>query len=304
MFLNAIAQRYMTEKFDGYDQPSNSFLPNTFQGRIDLTDRFLSIYNRPTRKRQLFVKPEENLPESMVFRHPKTGDVYIIGQGRKDARGDIDDGNPYVMLCMLHLVNENSMGSSGVCTQTRRIVEGPADDPGWLVDVVISRPYLDMEFRTNTSEAGMYESKVANYYAWMPLITEVKQWDVLTLHGEKYRVVDSFTDMGMRGLRLDKEADPRVDLVIHTSKRTYNKVTHEYEEVKRDYNVTGIVPDNTEMATWAGDRESSQISVIFEFDHIGFKPEPNTKISFQGRVRTIKSVITQAGEKQYKVICE
>ena len=36
---------------------------------------------------------------------------------------------------------------------------------------------MDVEFRTNSSEAGLYDSKIANFYAWAPLTTEVKQWD-------------------------------------------------------------------------------------------------------------------------------
>lgn len=293
----------MHERFHGYDSITEEFQDNSFSGRIDLTDRFLSIYNRPTRKRQLFVKPDEPLPESGVFKHPSTGEVYILGSGRKDARYDVEDGNPYVMLCMIHLVTETQNGGSGKSEQYRKLPQGPAEDPGWLVNTKISDTFMDVEFRTNSSEAGLYDSKIANFYAWVPLITEVKQWDFLVLNGINYRVVDHFTDMGMRGLRLDQEADPRVDLVVTVNKRVYDQEEHAFINQKTPYNVTGIIPDNQELASW-GTNNSSSIQVVIEKDHIGFKPLPDMFVTFEGRERRIKSVDTQAGEKQYRLYCE
>ena len=302
MFLNLIAQKNLQEKFDGYDAETKEFQESSFAGRINLTDRFLSIYNRPTRKRQLFVKPDEPLPDSKVFRHPATGEVYILGSGRQDARYDVEEGNPYVMLCMVHLVTETANGSSGRAKQFRKLPEGPPDNPGWLVDTEISESYMDVEFRTNSSEAGLYDSKIANFYAWAPLTTEVKQWDFLSLNGINYRVVDHFTDMGMRGLRLDQESDPRVNLIVTKNTRIYDPEEHAHVNLKTNYNVTGIIPINAELASWSSG--TSAIQVVIEEDHIGFKPLPDMFVTFEGRERRVKSVATQAGEKQYRLTCE
>lgn len=304
MFLNKIAQAHMTEKFDGFDAVTREFIPNSFQGRIDLTDRFLSIYNRPTRKRQLFVKPYEPLPASMVFKHSATGQTYILGSGRMDARGDVNDGNPYVMLCMVHQVTENFIGSSGVCKHKRKMVAGTPADPGWLIDVEVDETYIDLEFRTSSSDSGTLEEKIQNFSAWMPLVSEVEQWDVIELHGKTYRVVDTFVDIGMRGLRLDQEPDPRINLVVHARDRVYNPVTHEFEDTVKDSKVTAIVSEDSELSTWASNRDSSFVTIIIKKNHIGFEPKVNTQISYQGRKRTIKSVSSNANEIEYKVICE
>lgn len=304
MFLNEIAQRHMHESFDGYDAVTEDFVEDSFTARIDLTDRFLSIYNRPTRKRQLYMKPGTLLPTSYVIRHSTTKDVYIVGQIRQDARYDVEGGDPYVAMAMLHLVTPLAQGSSGVAIQTRKVTVGPQDDPGWMVEQQIDKTYLDIEFRTSSAEEGVYESKVENFYAWTPITVTAQQWDFFTLNDAVYRVVDTFTDIGMRGLRLDRAVDPRIDVVIYTNARVYDEVEHEFVDNQRPYNVTAIVPADVNIATWDDSNAASQISLVIDFGNIGFVPKQNQEISYQGRTRIIRSVATQAGEKQYRIECE
>ena len=304
MFLNEIAQKNMKEKFDSFIEEDDDFEKNSFEGRIDLTDRFLSIYNRPTRKRQLYIRPDTKLPDSYVFRHPTTNDIYIIGQVRQDARYDITDGDPYVSISMLHLVTPSDKGSCGRAVHTRRVTTGPQEDPGWAEAVELGRPFMDVEFRTSSAEEGVYDTKVENYYAWCPITMNAKQWDGLELNGVRYRVVDVFTDIGMRGLRLDQEGDPRINVVLHTSTRTYNNVTHDFEVVSRAYNITVIVPSETDISHWMDTRERSLLTLVVDQENIGLTPKPDMQIEYQGRKRLVRSVTTQAGEKQYRLECE
>lgn len=304
MFLNAIAQKHLHEQFDAWDSVTKTFVPRGFKGRLDLTDRFLSIYNRPTRKRQLYVKPDEVLPQSLVFRHPSSGDVYIIGQERQDARFDVTDGDTYIKMAMVHLVTPKIDGSSGLAVQTRKVPKGPADNPGWLVDEVLAEDFLDVEFRTNTAETGVYDNKVGNFYAWTTLNVEARQYDFFLLNGKNYRVVDSFPDLGMRGLRLDQEGDPRINLVITSITSGYDPVEHEYTDVEANFNVTAVIPEYNELAGWADNKISSSVTVVIDFNHIGFEPKPNMKVTYKGRTRLVKSVDSQAGEKQYRLLCE
>lgn len=304
MFLNEIAKKNMHERLDGYNSTTKTFEPNSFQGRIDPTDRFLSIYNRPTRKRQLFTEPHTPLPQSNVFKHQTTGDIYILGQTRQDTRYDVLDGQPYVSISMLHLVTPNALGSSGKAIQVRKETQGPPENPGWMVAVDLGETYLDIEFRTSSSEAGVHDSKIENFYAWTPINVIAEQWDFFELNGIQYRVVDTFTDIGMRGLRLDRESDPRVDVVIQVQDRTYNDTTHEWESVTQDFNVTAIVPEATNLASWVDTSASSQIVLAIDHKNIGFTPKINQSILYQGVKRLIKKVSTQAGEKQFQVTCE
>ena len=74
-----------------------------------------------------------------------SGDVYIIGQERQDARFDVTDGDTYIKMAMVHLVTPKIDGSSGLAVQTRKVPIGPAGNPGWLVDVVLAEDFLDGE---------------------------------------------------------------------------------------------------------------------------------------------------------------
>ena len=304
MHLNKIAQARMNERLSSWD--GEKFVRNAFRGRITLTDRFLSIYNRPTRKRQLFVRPGTKLPETYVMQHPSSGDIYMIGQGRMDARDNVDGGKAYVDMYMIHLCTPVAGGTSGLAVQTRKAPKGPPENPGWLVEEVVGETFIDMEFRTSSAEEGVYDTKTENFYAWTPITVEAEQQDFFTLNGINYRVVDTFTDGGLRGLRLDREPDNRVDFEITVDgPPVFNPVTYEMEASKETYEVTGTVRSKTELALWRTEvRTAPQIEVIIEERHIGFVPKPNMVIKYQGLERTVRDVTTQAGERQYTLVCE
>lgn len=302
MFLAEIAQRHMNEDFIGWDKDTHEFNVEPFTGRLGPTDRFLSIYNRPVRKRQLQVRPETELPSSGVCFHPATKEVYLLGSRRQDARGDVDGGSPYVEIVMAHLVTGTPGGSSGLAVHTRKQPVGPADDPGWLEEVEIQKTYLDMEFRTSSAEAGLVDTKIENFYAWASLIVEVNQDDTFHLEGITYRVVDSFTDMGLRGMRLDRMPDTRVNFVITRKQEPYfDRSINAFVSSDRDYNVTGKVTDDYNIAHWVS---NDNIKVVIDRDHIGFTPTEGLVISYQGRQRAVESVYTQDGERQFTLVCK
>lgn len=300
MHLSKIAAFRITEPMQAWDPVTGNFTPDAFLGRIDLTDRFLSNFNKPLRRRMLFVRHGEQLPESRTVRHPGTSDVYLLGQSRSDAQG----GSPYVSLVVCHLVTEEPGGSAGLAKLYRKAPVGPADDPGWLVESLVATGYADIEFRTSATEADTLDVKVENYLCTMSRSIVAMENDRLELRGKNYRVVDTYADSGFSGLRIDEEEDPRVNFVIHVSgDRQYDKNTHEYVENRRSYNVTGQVPGYRDFAPWASESEA-YIDVVIEREHIGFIPVAGTcEVEIDGRRRGVRQVSTQAGERQYRLRC-
>lgn len=301
MHLKKIAEKYVTEPLQGWDVDTQEFDGPEFDGRIDLTDRFLSNFNKPLRRRMLFSSPETELPESLTFRHPGTQDVYILGQTRGDARG----GKHYLNLTVCQLATDSPFGSSGLCQIYRKVAEGPADNPGWLVEQKIANCFIDLEFRTSANEAGVYEGKVENYFAFIPRNIQVKEWDFIELHGRKYRVVDVFADSGFSGLRVDKEVDRRVNFVAHLeSQRVYDNVNHRWVTTPVEYNVTGILTNDREFSTWGSDSEP-YIDVAIEAENIGFDPHPNKlSLELNGRRRVVTMVTRPPGDPQYTLRCK
>lgn len=300
MHLSKIAAKRITGVMEAWDESTETFVPAAFLGRIDLTDRFLSNFNKPLRRRMLFSEPETVFPVSRTFRHPGTKDVYVLGQ----TRGDAQSGEHYLNLTVCQLVTDTPYGSSGLAVITRRAPAGPADNPGWLVPQELGKAFIDLEFRTSANEPDMYETKVENYFAFLPSHWDLQPWDFLELHGIRYRVVDTFADSGFSGLRVDREPDTRIDFVLHTQgARVYDPATHRYVTTPSTYQVTGVMLKYHEFSTWRSDTED-YIDVSIEVDHIGFRPDANTMaLEFEGRKRTITQVSTQPGERQYRLRC-
>lgn len=301
MFLAAIAQKDMHEAFLGFSETAKDFSAGVFSGRLGPTDRFLSIYNQPTRMRQVFLPPDTVLPESGVFRHAPTEDIYLVGVVRLDSLWDVTDGEPYVALMTAHLCTPSVEGGSGLAQLRRRSPMGPASDPGWLVDSLVAESYIDTQLLNVTKERDLYDWKTPNYTAWMAQHIKPQQWDTIVLDGVTYRVQDAYSDLGMTGMRIDLSADPRVDLVVNKVERVYNPATYDYETTKTPYNVTAKLEDSEDTAAWGNPSKTLELSI--QFGHIGFAPEPDMEVVYAGVTRRIKQVTTPPGEQQYRVTC-
>lgn len=299
MFLKEIALKHADEPMEAWDPLTQTFVPASFMARIDLTDRFLSNFNKPTRRRMLFADNNTVFPESRTFRHPGTKDVYLLGTTRQDALG----GNPYLGLTILQLVTDVPGGSAGLTTFTRKVPMGPPSDPGWLVDTEYAKAYMDTEFLTSTDEVGTTDLRVERYNAYLPITVQPVEWDFATLHGVKYRVLDTFADSGFFALRIDHEEDYRSDFKLTVAgQRVRNKDTQEWEFTELTYNVTGVMESSNEVALWTKDSETLH-TVYFETDHLP-APFPDLKASMwlelNGIRKVVKTVQTQSGKRQYK----
>jgi len=298
--LNRISQYANDEPMEAFNAVTGSFEPGAFRARILLTDRFLSNFNKPLRRRMLFSAPGTVFPASRTFRHPGTQDVYIIGQSRSDTLA----GKDYNQLSVCHLVTDLDDGSAGLAKLFRRAPVGPAGDPGWLIEEKVTDLFLDLEFRTSANEQESYELKIGNFFGFVSASHRLEEWDFLELHGNRFRVVDVFPDSGMLGLRVDKEPDTRANFTLHVDgARTYNQTTHEFESSKTQWNVTGVAVRDKEFSGWKTATEA-YIDIVIDVKNIGFRPEPEvTHIEFGGHKRLVKEVSTQAGERQYLLRC-
>jgi hypothetical protein len=298
MKLRKIAGKYITEKMEAWDPVTETWLPDAFLGRIDLTDRFLSNFNKPTRRRMMFTVPEVVFPDSLTIRHPGTHDVYLLGSTRRDARS----GEQYNALTILQLVTDLPGGSAGLATITRKVVQGPPDNPGWLVDTVFAKSYIDTEFLSSSEENGTTDLRIERYNAYLPLNVQPQEWDFITLHGVKYRVLDTFADSGFFALRIDHEQDYRSDFVLTVGgKRTMNNTTHEYESGETSYNVTGVMEKSVDAALWVTDTQSYR-TVYFEKAHLPFGVDIRGKavwLTLNGVKKQVKTVESQPGNRQY-----
>lgn len=299
MFLKEIALKNADEPMEAWDPVTETWVPDSFKARIDLTDRFLSNFNKPTRRRMLFADNNVVFPESRTFRHPGTKDVYLLGTTRQDAL----HGNPYLGLTILQLVTDIPGGSAGLATFSRKVPIGPPSDPGWLVDTEYAKAYMDTEFLTSTDEVDTTDLRVERYNAYLPISVQPVEWDFVTLHNVKYRVLDTFADSGFFALRIDHEEDFRTDFKLGiTGNRVRDRVTQEWSFQETVYNVTGVMERSNDVALWTKDSETMH-TLYFEEDHL---PAPFDSLKqgmwleLGGVRKVVKSVQTQAGKRQYQ----
>ncbi|QYW06469.1 hypothetical protein uan_057 [Pseudomonas phage UAntarctica] len=300
MFLKEIALKWADEPMEAWDAVTETWVPDSFMARIDLTDRFLSNFNKPTRRRMLFADNKVVFPESRTFRHPGTHEVYILGTTRQDALA----GKPYIGLTICQLVTDVPGGSAGLATITRKVVQGPPDNPGWLVDTVFARAFIDTEFLTSNDEVETTDLRIERYNAYLPLQVQPQEWDFIEFHGNKYRVLDTFADSGFFALRIDHERDYRTDFILHVGgKRVMDRATNQYTQGTASFNVTGVMEKESDVALWTTDSDK-YLTVYFERDHLPFGIDITGKdvwLEVKGVKRQVKAVTTQAGERQYQL---
>lgn len=285
---------------DAWDEATQSWLPDFFKGRIDIVDRFLSNFNKPTRRRMLYTDNEAVFPDSKVMRNPATSDVYIMGTTRTDAL----NGQAYEGVTILQLATDVPGGAAGLATYTRKVPLGPPDDPGWLVDSTLGQYYTDIEFRNSSDEKDTEDLKIENFLLYTSLNLELKAWDYVELKGKKYRMVDAFVDSGFTSGRIDEEMDTRMNFYLHVNgSQVYDRVAKKWVTAVRTYQVTGVMVRREDLALWSSEAES-YIDVYFEAENIGVTPEPNLmSLEYNGVTKTIRHVSTQAGRRQWILRC-
>lgn len=300
MFLGSLAERWVNEPVEAFDEATGQFVPHDMLVRVSLVDRFLSNFNRPLRRRMLHYKMDAQMPPSATLKVVATGEVYIIGQSRADS----DKSDAYHKMSLAHLVTDEGPNSSAGLAQVYRwSPDGPSDDPGWLTKKHIGQHYCDTEFRTSLNEADLMDERIEAFLFFMQQNADVQVHDQLTLHGKEYRVTDTFADSGLLQMRADREANYFVDFVITVKDGTrYDQSLMKYVADERSYNVTGLMSSENDYTTWSTDSDD-YVKLSVNEDHIGFKPEAGMEVEWDGRKRTIRHVAFYRGERQYKLRC-
>lgn len=298
MNLGKVAERWVNEPLEGYDEENDQFYPLEARGRVSLTDRFLSNFNRPLRRRMLHYSPGAELPESCTFRLSSTQDVYLVGQTRTDS----DAGSSYHSMAVCHLVTDEGEGSSaGKVELYRYLPEGPEEDPGWLKENFVARHFADLEFRASLNESDLPEERIESFIAWLPRHAELEVHDFLRFKGVDHRITDVYSDSGFMMCRLDREAAYFVDLVFHVKGDVrYDKDLMRYVSDEADYNVTGRLTSSYDYAAWVTDSDS-YVNFVIDDRHIGFEPKTGMEITYKGVKRTIRYTHYHRGERQYQL---
>lgn len=279
MELADIAGYFDHQSFDGYS-PQTGWEPNVLQGQLRIADTFVSIWNRPTRRRMLFVTPD-NEPQHTVLRPSNAPqDIFLVGVVHRDTNFDTH----YRSTVTLHY-------ASGVAEIVRREPVGPANNPGPAVDVVETITYADVELRSQRDdrEADFYHD--GNYFLFLPAGTPLEKRRFVRLNGVEYLVEEVYQDGGFLSARVTSRPDERITLTYYsaTAAPSYNATTGQVTRPSTPYSVTARVNAFSAADSDGTNIQVGDLEVSIQQTYLGVQPKPEDEVEVYGvRYRVLK----------------
>lgn len=298
MKMRKVAAKFEKSPLEFFNAETQSFEPTKFKANVSTVDRFLSNYNRPLRRRLLHHDPAMPLPHSRIIRTVDTGEVYLVGETRKDGDGRIYNG-----CTLLHLSTPNDSKSAGLADVIRKVPLGPVTDPGWLEPKRMFTCYADTEMMTQLKERDVFDLHLNSSVVFFPASVALERYDLIRLNGRILRVSMAYPDSGFVMARVVEEDDDRVNIIYtprESTGRTYDTATRKMVGGSRDYRVTVQVIKNHDFADW--NKESQDyLDLVISHGHIGVIPSSGDKVQVGGRQREVKSVDVDVAVRQYRL---
>jgi hypothetical protein len=294
MNLRKVAATFETTQFETYDEALETWDFCPLVGKVMPIDRFLSNFNRPTKRRLLGISPDAEIPDSRTIRVPSTGEIYFIGELRTDAQ----QGAAYDQVGVLHR-------SVATAVINRKAPVGPSNDPGWLVSAEIGKHYGDTELRATAEIEENRQEFEGDYFVMFPPQASLERWDEVVFQGDNYMIQTSYPDSGFRFARAVRRSDPRTDFVYHARSITsgYNTATGQVFDGLVNYNVTGLAfGDNVSELNYAA-LKAGELKVVVEQDHIGIVPKTEDELTWDGQLYKVFRVSQDFQHNQYELHC-
>lgn len=227
MELSQVATYFDHEEFDAYTASNATWALKAFKGQLKPADFFVTIWNRPTRRRMLTTGPDQE-PPTKIFRVRETGDVYLIGTIQRDVMS----GKHYRSTMNIH----HAMGLAQII---RKYPDGAASNPGWNVEHVVQSTYIDLELRTQKDDAETEYQIYGNFYCFTPGDSPLQDEDYIRYNGKDYWIEVVYEDSGYKVGRAMDKPDQRVNVVYNVlSSESYNDSTGAVTPTASSYNVT------------------------------------------------------------------
>ena len=290
MDLAEAATFFDTQSFDAYDFDEETWVNSAFTGQLRIADSFVSIWNRPTRKRMLFCAPGEE-PTSSVIRLPSTGDIFMVGTLHADSMIE----TAYRKTYGLHQV-------AGTAVINRLIPDEDYGIKGWAVNTEIQSTFGDVELRSVDENLDSKISHYGNYFMFLPSDADLQRNDTVSLNLTTYYVVEAYIDSGLTCARVTSNPEERTNFT-YTSKGsvTYNTATQTTTSSDTVYNVTGrVVPkvvsekDNTSIVR-------NRIRIMVQTSFISFTPKPYDVVTFESKSYKVESVERNAVKDEWYI---
>lgn len=267
------------------------------RGRIAPVDRFLSNFHKPLQRRMLFSDPTQAFPSTGVIRCKATGEIFLIGESREDAKND----KAFDRLTVLHVVSNTSSGTAEYFNYRNDLADPLNGD---IAKTSEGEFYIALEYvSTKSSEAGD-EAYQGKFMMYGPENMPLQRDGVFSLLGKSYKVVQAYKDSGFTcGILLEQE-DDMLSIVYHA-----------VDEGTSGYDVaSGTITLNTVDYTFAGTvdhiRQNEQghkfLDVFLKHTPLPVKISTGDSLTLpeQGKVKIVTIITDVNSQGQIHLACQ
>lgn len=206
MELQKVPSEFRTEKILQLEA-DGSFSEWT-RGKLASVDDFLSNFHKQLQRRMLFTDPADELPVFGVIKLESTGEVYLLGESREDAKND----ETYDRLTVLHLASNASSGIVEYFNYHNELTDPLTADLGKRSE---GEFYVAVEYlSTKTMESGD-EAYQGKFVIFGPSTAPFKRDGVFNFSGKNYKVVQPFLDSGFSCAVVLQQEDDMEAVVYH-----------------------------------------------------------------------------------------
>lgn len=290
MDLVAAAGFFDTTWFDSYDAAAQEWSLRSFKGQLKKADTFVSIWNRPTRKRMLYTQPGQEPPTS-VIRVNGTSQVLLVGTNHPDFTAR----NHYRNVQTLH----EARGLASITRLDRYTT------PGTIVERRSQGSvYADFELRSVEEDLSRNVNHYGHYFAFMPKDASVKKHDVLSYDGKDYFVIDLYSDSGFLSARVEQRQDERLILsYTQVNSNTYNHNTQSVTDSTTAHTVVARAATVRKDQLPNSDILSNHLRLLLDpYFTPGLVPKPNDKVTVSGQVYTVESVRAEPNNTEFELL--
>lgn len=279
MDITKAAKFFDRQDFDSYDFGSESWSLAAFRGQLKSSDTFVSIWNRPTRKRMLYCAPGQT-PDSTVIRVPTTGEVFMVGTAQKDS--------------IINAAYRNVIGlhaARNVAQVWRKTPVVNVGVRGWAVNALVRNSFADIELRSVNETQDQELVNYGHFFMFMPSDENLQRHDTVILDGVTYYVLEVYPDSGYTAARCTSHPDERVDFVYKSKGvDTYNPATQAVSSTDVNYNVTGKITPMLSEDVSNQDILKEYVRVMLLDGFISFVPKVQDKLTYLGKTYTVEKV--------------
>lgn len=297
MELSRISEYFDDTDLDVLRSSDSVWQHKRITGQIKISDDFISIFNRPTRRRMLLLSETQyNNLNGNVIRVTGSDTVYLIGNPQKDY----GKGGVYRVTIPLNK-------AQSLVEVFRKNVTGPSNDPGALVRTSLGNFYMDLELRTLSQEGEGLNSTFSKYFFWFDNDTTFTEGDEFDYDNKTFRIVESYMDTGFRGIRATTETDARETLTYRkqSGPTVQNPATGRYVTPYSDTTFSAEILEKIESRPNSGGVSEVVIyTVLVEQDHLGVTPSTRDKVIIDGSDRDIVKIVKNRRDKSWELTCQ